>query len=493
MATRVGVVARDHASTITDCLDGLSEQGAERVDVVVVVVDHESSGRVADIGIHHPLPRRVVVVASDNLDRVMEAATPDAPGGRILLLGADRRPEPGWLDAALDALEHAPVIFGPDHDPGNLAVDRSRLGPLSFEAGDTCELIGRVRAAGANVGVAPGMRTARAEHRMPDTTSLPEMPATGAPPGAFTGKVSIVLCTRDRLGSLARCLASLDRLDDHDHEIIVVDNHDQPSVGEASLPDRARVVYEPRRGLDRARNRGMDEANGDVVVYVDDDCEVDPRWLTEIRAGFADPVVRAVTGRVRPAGLGAPSHRWFEAHFSFDRGTKAQRYTPWDSRPWYPTWSGSVGAGCNMAFRRDELIAVGGFDELLDMGTTIGGGGDLDVFVRVLDRGSIIEYRPDALVWHHHRSTEQDVRRQFFGYGVAVGAMVTKSILDRRGQRVNAARFYLDRLRIALRLLRQSRAGAHVVPVRLLLIDTAGQLVGPVVYLAARLRGRGDR
>ncbi|HEU5085477.1 MAG TPA: glycosyltransferase family A protein, partial [Acidimicrobiales bacterium] len=389
--------------------------------------------------------------------------------------------------AAHRALDQHPLVLACGGHPHHLAVDRSRLGHLRLADADPAELCRRVRAAGGTLAVAPDLLATAAATAPAPGAALPVVAPPDVPPGT-AGLISVVLCTRDRPEHLARCLASLSALADDHHEIIVVDNHERPTVDPTALPARARVVHEPRRGLDVARNRGLAEATGTVVAYVDDDCEVDPHWLTALRVGFADAQVQAVTGRVRPASLATPSQRWFEAHFSFDRGPHAQRFTPWDRRPWYPMWSGGIGAGCNMAFRRDELLAAGGFDEALDMGTRIGGGGDLDAFVRVLDRGSVIAYRPDALVWHHHRATERDVTRQFLGYGVAVGALLAKSVLHRPGHRLTAVRFFVDRLRIGVRLARASRSGAHGLPVRLVVVDLLGQLAGPLVYLAVGAR-----
>jgi GT2 family glycosyltransferase len=485
--TRIVVVNRDDGATITDCLDGLAAQGIDRIEVVVVDLDSADGG--ADAAIHHPVVARVVVTPPGNLDRILALGSVGARSDQVLLLRADQRPEPGWLDSAQCALASHVLVRPPGAGDLHLGVQRSRLLHLSLDARDAAETDRRVRDAGFTTGVAVGMGHVPARRVAP----RPGLPAVhivdpGTAPVRFEGRVSVVVCTRARPEPLATCLASLARLDDSDHEILVVDNGVQPTICASSLPPRARIVHEPRRGLDHARNRGMAEATGEVLAYVDDDCEVDPSWITALRVAFGDPDVQAVTGRVRPASLGHRTERWFEAHFSFDRGTTRQRFTRWDRRPWYPMWPGGVGAGCNMAFRRSTLEGVGGFDPLLDMGTWIGGGGDLDVFARLLDQGTVIEYRPDALVWHHHRTTPAASRKQFFGYGVAVGALLTKTVLDRPGLRWSAGRFFLDRLQVAVRLVRRYRSGVDIVPTAMVLLDVAGQLAGPFVYLAARLR-----
>lgn len=488
---RIVVVSRSAADTLEDCLDGVAALDLTGVDVVVVDLDSDDGS--ADVAIRHSVPHTVVVVPPGDADRVLDVGSRDLGSRPLVLLSGDRRPVVGWLDAALAGLEDGWVVVGADDDLALLAVDRLRLQHLSLLSGveSTCELERRVHEAGGRVVHAPGMRTVPAR-RLPAANAcergLP--PAQRLPAGLprYDGSISVILCTRGRPAHMARCLASLAGLEDPCHEILVVDNNDIPTIAVDDLLARGRVVHEPRRGLDVARNRGLAEARAAVVAYIDDDCEADPGWLDGLRVAFADPDVDAVTGRVRPASLGTAPQRWFETQFSFDRGTVPRRFTQWDRRPWYPLWPGGIGTGCNMAFRRAAIDGIGGFDEILDMGTTIGGGGDLDVFARLLDQGTVIEYTPAALVWHHHRATEAEARRQFWGYGVSVGAVLTKAVIERRRWRVAAVRFFLDRLVQGARALRRAKPGGHPVPVPLLLLDLCGQWVGVVSYLRARRR-----
>lgn len=487
---RVAIIGDNDAGTVGDCLDGLAMQSCPAVDMVVV--DLESADGTADIAIRHPLPSRVLVTTAGDLNRVVDAAMVDFHGSDLLLLRADRRPEPGWLDAALRSLERAALVFGPDRALGNVGLRRFDLGHVQLFNGASGleEVIERVEAAGERAEEVAGMATAAAQPGTAGTTSpLPVGPPLPAGP-AYEEVISIVVSTRGRPDSLRRCLASVAGLQDDAHEVVLVDNNDQPSVDVALLPPRARLVHEPRRGLSAARNRGIAEAVGEVVAFIDDDCEVDPHWLTGLRRPFADPQVAAVTGRVRPASLGTDAARWFEFHFSFDRGTDRRRFTRWDRRPWLPMWPGSVGAGCNMAFRSRSLTELDGFDESLGMGTAIGGGEDLDVFGRLLGSGGTIEYTPEALVWHHHRDNTRDAVRQFWGYGVAVGALLTKIILERPGMRIAACRFFVHRISTALHLARRRRTGGHVLPTPMVIVDLLGQFVGPFVYLASRRRSR---
>jgi len=478
---RIVVVARDDEATLASCLDAVAEQLPAGVEVFVV--DRDSADRSTEVAIRHPVVDRVVPVADAGLQLVLDAAT--AETAAVLLLGADRRPDAGWVEAALAGLQRADVVHGPDRSVHNLGIDLTRLRAVRLLAGatDLDAVVERARAAGAGTAEIPAMSVSAADPVGPRSGPLPARPRPDGP--RWAGTISVVLCSRDRPAQLRRCLESLSRLDDDDHEVVVVDNNPVPSLDPTELPSRARLVHEPRRGLDIARNRGAAEARGEVVAYVDDDCEVDPHWLSALRRAFADDAVGLVTGRVRPASLERPTHRWFESYFGFDRGLVRRRFTPWDDRPWYPLWTGLLGTGCNMALRRPVLLELGGFDERFDVGSSIGGGGDLDLFARALRRGTIAEYAPDALVWHHHRDDPRDLARQFRGYGQASGAYLAKVVVEQPGSRGQALRCYVDRITRRARVARSIRQGAHLLPMRLLVTDLVGHLSGPYLYLRA--------
>jgi GT2 family glycosyltransferase len=303
---------------------------------------------------------------------------------------------------------------------------------------------------------------------------------------------TVAVCTYGRPDALERCLASLHGLDDPNFEILVVDNAPTSTVP-ARLVDvpLVRVVHEPRRGLDNARNRAVREARGSFVAFIDDDCEAGSGWLRGLRRGFDDPEVGCVTGRVRPARLDSAPKRWFEDRFSFDRGMEAKRFTASDDRRWWPLFPSPLGTGCNMAFRQGVVDGLGGFDPALDMGSRVGGGGDLDLFARFFDAGGIASYRPEALVYHHHRHTQREAMRQFFGYGASVSTLCVKAALTRPGQRSQAVRFLAGYVRHMLRrLLRWARGRGETVPPRMFLAEAAGLVTGPVLYAVSVLEQR---
>ena len=89
--------------------------------------------------------------------------------------------------------------------------------------------------------------------------------------------------------------------------------------------------------------------------------------------------------------------------------------------------AGSFGAGCNMVFRREAVLALGGFDEALDTGPPLPGGGDLDIFYRVARAGAADRLRARMLVYHQHRQDRDALRRQYWTWGPGFMAFVAKS------------------------------------------------------------------
>jgi glycosyltransferase involved in cell wall biosynthesis len=126
----------------------------------------------------------------------------------------------------------------------------------------------------------------------------------GCDPGSRpTATASVVVVTKDRPRELARLLGSLARQTARPHEVIVVDNGSGPAAASAAAPFRdslpLRLVTETAPGIPAARNRGIHEARGDLVLFIDDDCEADPRWVERLVRPFArDPHIGAVGGEI---------------------------------------------------------------------------------------------------------------------------------------------------------------------------------------------------
>ncbi|MEA2387814.1 MAG: hypothetical protein QOG41_587 [Thermoleophilaceae bacterium] len=115
--------------------------------------------------------------------------------------------------------------------------------------------------------------------------------------GDSTPRFTVVVATRDRPEVLRATLTSIARCDPPPHEVIVVDGGETGSAEPVARDAGARYARS-RPGLTVQRNAGVDLAQGDVLVFVDDDTEVDPGLLAALARGYADAGVVGVTGRV---------------------------------------------------------------------------------------------------------------------------------------------------------------------------------------------------
>jgi glycosyltransferase involved in cell wall biosynthesis len=308
-----------------------------------------------------------------------------------------------------------------------------------------------------------------------------------APDESSLPAISVVICTRDRTAMLRRCLAAIMALDYPDFEILVVDN--SPTTEETAnfvrgLPN-VRYLREDRQGLDWARNCGLREARNEIIAYTDDDTQADPLWLRGLAAAFSEPGVGAVTGLVLPMELDGEEQVYFEDHY----GGMGKGFDPWvryrsSLRDRDLLWSSACGVGANMAFDRQLLIRIGSFDPALDVGTATRGGGDIEMFHRVLASGAGFAYAPEAFVWHQHRSGVAALRRQLSDNGSGFAAYLLTAARNRTVARHKIVGFALRDWGYAHFIKRMLRPGPH--PRSLILAEFSGAFRGYRSYRTAR-------
>ena len=263
-----------------------------------------------------------------------------------------------------------------------------------------------------------------------------EVIAIRSPAGPMREPVSlsIAICTKDRAERLERLLASLDAVAPTSRfkslEILVIDNAsvDDSTQRVAARHSLVRYVREPLTGLDFARNAALHAATGDLLAYLDDDVVVDIHWLEGLHSVWSDcPDAGGYSGLVMPYKLDTRAQIAFEYFGGFGRGfTRIHHHGQKFVDPLFPVGSGQVGAGCNMAFDRRLLLDIGGFDEALDTGAPLPGGGDLDIFYRVLRTGRGMVYEPAYAVFHEHRQTMPQLRRQYWTWGLGFMSFLAK-------------------------------------------------------------------
>lgn len=304
--------------------------------------------------------------------------------------------------------------------------------------------------------------------------------------------ITVAVCTRDNPAELDRCLAGLSALDYPRAEFLVVDN--APATAETrqlveSRYPQIRYVCEPRPGLNWARNRAIVEARSEILAYTDDDVVVDAGWLDALARAFNDDEeVVAVTGLVVPLELETPAQIYFERYGGFGCGFEKRRFS------WAGENSGAdrgqmaeCGTGANMAFRRSVFDRIGPFDPALDVGTVTDGGGDLEMYFRVLKEGLTLVYEPAAVVRHRHRPDYGRLRNQIEGWGTGSFAVLARSAEAYPDERLRMVRLGIRAFWSQLKRLAGSLIRSPGFPRALLLAEMRGALKGPGRYRRARV------
>lgn len=314
-------------------------------------------------------------------------------------------------------------------------------------------------------------------------------------PSRASGRAAVIVCTSGRADLLGRALESLTQMSCDDWELVVVDNRpSDPGTKRlvdgmnASVP--IRYVAEPRVGLARARNAGVAAVpDAAFVAFTDDDVLVDEGWLSWLLTPFGDADVDAVTGLVMPLALESDAQKRFELYAGFGKGFAPDSFVLKEKRDedrflfLYPFWGGMFGSGNSMAFRREVLLEVGGFDPALGAGTQTGGGEDIAAFTDVIRAGGKLVYEPRSICWHEHRGDETALESQIRNYGIGLTAVFWRYTWKDRG----FALAVLRSLSLLPRLLKRRRGerDENELPDDLWKLESRGRLFGPWRYTAS--------
>lgn len=302
----------------------------------------------------------------------------------------------------------------------------------------------------------------------------------------WTPTLTVAVCTKDRPKNVARLLDSLCPLQRGvtglNFRTLVVDNAPTDGCTREVVSSYPHVDYvrEKRAGLNFARNCAMHEATTEWLAYLDDDVTVDPKWYQGWQEAWVEnPDAGAITGLVLPYELETEAQILFERRGGFGRGFDKIRYgSLHHGNTLYPCGSGIFGAGCNMSFWRQALLSVGGFDEALDTGKPLPGGGDLDIFFRIVRAKYPLIYEPQYAVYHQHRQTICQLRHQYWTWGLGLMAYVSKSIQNDPEMRGRLVKLITWWLQDQLWQLLKSVCGFHPLPASMVWAELYGGIVG---------------
>jgi len=222
-------------------------------------------------------------------------------------------------------------------------------------------------------------------------------------------RISVVCCSYNGSATIRDTLDGLKNLAYPDFEVIVVNDGSTDETPQIAAEYDVNLISTENRGLSNARNTGWQEASGEIVAYIDDDAYPDPHWLHYLAWTFMHGDYVGVGGpNIAPPGDGPIADCVANApggpvHVLLS-DTEAEHIP-----------------GCNMAFRRDALAAIDGFDARYRAA-----GDDVDVCWRLQDNGGRLGFHAGAMDWHHRRNSLSMYWKQQQGYGKAEALLEEK-------------------------------------------------------------------
>lgn len=230
--------------------------------------------------------------------------------------------------------------------------------------------------------------------------------------------LTAIICTYNRekyIGNLLESIAAND-LSKSEYEIVLVDNNctdNTHKVCKAFAAAHAdvnfRYVIEKEQGLSSARNKGIREAKGDVLVYIDDDALVDTWYLrTIVEYMSAHPEISAVGGPIIPLYEETEEPKWMtrytkELLCGYLYFGDEERSFPGERYP----------GGGNAAYRAEVFVKVGLFNTALGRkGNGLMGSEEKDIFDKMKAQGMQFMYLPKMIL--HHIIPQKKLERDYF-------------------------------------------------------------------------------
>ncbi|TLU83491.1 MAG: glycosyltransferase [Chlorobium sp.] len=222
-------------------------------------------------------------------------------------------------------------------------------------------------------------------------------------------KISVIVCSFNGSRTIRDTLEALRKVQYPDFEVIVVNDGSTDKTPDIAKEYNVRLITTENRGLSNARNTGCNAAESQLIVYTDDDAYPDPNWLTYLAHAFMTSDYVCIGGPNLPP---------------LDDGFVAECIAHAPGGPVHVLLSDTEAEhvpGCNMAFRKSALLAIGGFDPKYRVA-----GDDVDVCWRLMEKGWKIGFNPAAIVWHHRRNSAKTYWRHQKGYGKAEALLEEK-------------------------------------------------------------------
>jgi cellulose synthase/poly-beta-1,6-N-acetylglucosamine synthase-like glycosyltransferase len=217
--------------------------------------------------------------------------------------------------------------------------------------------------------------------------------------------VSIIVPVRNGEKNIENCIKSINCLDypKERFELIIIDNGSTDKtvkiIENFQFEDNMKLYFEERKGVYKARNLGVRNAKGEIIIFTDADCIVDSNWVKNIVEYFSDKSVGGVAGEIFPKKGNSIVERY------------ALSIGMWSQKSMFNTDRLPFAQAGNVAYRRDVFSKIGYFADILS-------GGDADYSWRMLlETNYKLVYAGNAVVIHDHKIDLKGLFKQTFRYG----------------------------------------------------------------------------
>jgi glycosyltransferase involved in cell wall biosynthesis len=240
-------------------------------------------------------------------------------------------------------------------------------------------------------------------------------------------KVSVIVCSYNGEGRIRQTLESLQKQSYKNMEVIVVDDGSTDGTSKVAKEyDFKLIRFGRNRGLAVARNQGVKESTGEIVVFTDDDCVADKDWIKNLTKTYAEnPEAQGVGGRIEAYSTDTLLEKY--AYFT--------RHPIYVHRPYIESHHRIINylrdflgmndskllkdgqkirgmMGANSSFRRSIIEEVGERDEQFR-----NYGEDWDLNIRLSKIGASLIYSDKAVIRHKHRTIFKSFIKHMFKYG----------------------------------------------------------------------------
>jgi cellulose synthase/poly-beta-1,6-N-acetylglucosamine synthase-like glycosyltransferase len=202
--------------------------------------------------------------------------------------------------------------------------------------------------------------------------------------------VSVIVPAYNAAATMSVCLEALasQSLPGRRYEVIVVDDGSSDETTEIVGRYDVHLIEQPRKGPAAARNRGVMDAKGDIILFTDADCEPTENWISEMVAPFELPELAGVKGAYRTRQRGIVP-RFVQCEYE-ERYTRMSRHRQIDFIDTYAA-----------GYRREVFLWERGFDVRYPNASVE----DQEFSFRLAERGYKMVFNPRALVYHLHPET----------------------------------------------------------------------------------------